>query len=57
MYTDLDKQEILDKLAELDAEAETFEKTRRSSNVQAIAIAWVGFSISKHYAQQKEILE
>ena len=40
------KQEVLDKLKELDSESEKFEQDHKSQTVLAIAVIWIGLKLN-----------
>ena len=45
------KQEVLDKLKELDSKSEKFEQDHKPQTVLAIAVVWIGFKLDEAYEE------
>ena len=52
---DLSKDEILQKLKELEEESEAYESQKDRKTVYALAVVWIGHKLSQDYPEQIEI--
>jgi hypothetical protein len=52
VYHDPTRDQILDKLANISAEAEAFEKDHANQTIYAFAFIWIGYKLSRKYHGQ-----
>ena len=50
------KADIIEKLAELEAESKAFEEHHEPQTIFCVAIVWIGFKLAYYYPKQKVIM-